>query len=339
MVEKQHISDQRIISCLNLDYGIEVTTLESLSLGADMNASVYKAEASDRKAYFVKLKLGHFQEISLAVLELLQMAGIPQLIPPIKTIRGEQTQQANGFTCIIYPFVQGQDGFNRPLTDGQWITLGKAMRQVHEVGVPLSLKTCLRQEDFSSKWREKVMSFYTHNKPLSSLDEIALKFQNFLYENRSIIQRLVECSEELSQKARSQPLELVLCHSDVHGGNILIDDKEALFIVDWDEPILAPKERDLMFIGGGVGNVWNKPYEEKLFYRGYGKTKVDWILLAYYRYERIVVDIAEYCQELLLQPTIGRDKSEMFEHFMAMFAPHGVVDTAYATEKHLLNQK
>lgn len=32
-------------------------------------------------------------------------------------------------------------------------------------------------------------------------------------------------------------------------------------IVDWDEPIMAPKERDLMFIGGGVANVWNDPSE------------------------------------------------------------------------------
>ena len=30
-----------------------------------------------------------------------------------------------------------------------------------------------------------------------------------------------------------------------------------------------PKERDLMFIGGGVANVWNKPHEETLFYKGY----------------------------------------------------------------------
>ncbi len=32
---------------------------------------------------------------------------------------------------------------------------------------------------------------------------------------------------------------------------MLIDANDALYIVDWDNPILAPKERDLMFIGGG----------------------------------------------------------------------------------------
>ena len=28
---------------------------------------------------------------------------------------------------------------------------------------------------------------------------------------------------------------------------------------------MAPKERDLMFIGGGVANVWNHPSEEIAF--------------------------------------------------------------------------
>lgn len=31
---------------------------------------------------------------------------------------------------------------------------------------------------------------------------------------------------------------------------------------------MAPKERNLMFIGGGVANVWNNPREEKFFYKG-----------------------------------------------------------------------
>lgn len=53
------------------------------------------------------------------------------------------------------------------------------------------------------------------------------------------------------------------------------------YLVDWDDPIMAPKERDLMFIGGGVGNVWNRSHEEELFYEGYGKVDVNPVLLAY----------------------------------------------------------
>jgi spectinomycin phosphotransferase len=90
------------------------------------------------------------------------------------------------------------------------------------------------------------------------------------------------------------------------------------YIVDWDEPIMAPKERDLMFIGGGVCNVWNNPSEEALFYKGYGKTEINKTILAYYRHERIVEDIAEYSQILLFTKVRTEDKLEMYKHFIAM---------------------
>ncbi len=32
----------------------------------------------------------------------------------------------------------------------------------------------------------------------------------------------------------------------------MIDKEEALYIVDWDTLIFAPKERELMFIGAGI---------------------------------------------------------------------------------------
>ncbi len=66
-------------------------------------------------------------------MELLHDAGIQQIIPPIKTIHGRPTQRIEDFTLIVYPFVEGQDGFSRDLTDDQWIKLGKALRQVHEI--------------------------------------------------------------------------------------------------------------------------------------------------------------------------------------------------------------
>lgn len=90
-----------------------------------------------------------------------------------------------------------------------------------------------------------------------------------------------------------------------------------------------------MFIGGGVGNVWNKPHEEKLFYKGYGKTELNSDILAYYRHERIVEDIAEYGQELLLKTSGGEDRLEMYKQFVGMFEPRGVVDIAFETDEGL----
>ena len=112
-------------------------------------------------------------------------------------------------------------------------------------------------------------------------------------EHMPTIQRLVDRAEQLGQKAaKINRLNSCLCHSDIHGGNVLMDENDIIYIVDWDEPIMAPKERDLMFIGGGVANVWNKPHEEEFFYKGYGKTEINMTILAYYRHERIVEDIA-----------------------------------------------
>ena len=335
MLEKHPLSGPIIIRCLNTHYGIEVASLTFLPLGADMNASVYKVQTLDQKSYFIKLKTGHHHDTSVEIVELLRSAGIRQIIPPVKTIHGRTTQRIDDFTLIVYPFVDGQDGFNRNLTDDQWTTLGKALRQVHEVEVPLPIQNRIRKETYSAKWREIVRSIYVHIEAEPIADEIALKLQKFMKKNMLAIRRLVNRAQQLGEKLQNQSPKFVLCHSDIHAGNVLIDGNNTIYIVDWDEPIMAPKERDLMFIGGGVGNVWNKPHEEKLFYKGYGKTEVDSTILAYYRHERIVEDIALYSRELLLTTARGKDRPEMYRQFIDMFAPQGVVEIAFKTDEGL----
>lgn len=336
MIEKQSISDQCIIDCLNTDYGIKVATLTFIPLGADMDASVYKAETHDQSSYFIKLKRGHHHDIGAIIQLLLHGAGIPQIISPIRTNHGQPTHHIDDFTLIVYPFIEGQDGFSCDLTNDQWITLGKALKQVHEFHLPPLIKNQIKQESYSSKWREAVRSIYTHiDAEPRVADDIALKLLTFMKEQRGTIQRLVNRAEQLGQKIQKQSPEFVLCHSDIHGGNVLIASDGTLYIVDWDEPIMAPKERDLMFIGGGIGNVWNDPQEMAYFYKGYGNTTINSSILAYYRYERIVQDIAEYAQALLQQSldTTHKNKSEMYNHFTSMFDPQGVVDIAFKTDK------
>jgi spectinomycin phosphotransferase len=333
MLEKQSLSDELIINHLKTDYGIEVSTLTFLPIGADMNASVYRAQSFDQKSYFIKLKLGHHHDIGVVVMELLHNSRVPLIIPPIKTLKGQLIQRIEGFTLIAFPFVKGQDGFSCHLTDDQWIKLGHAMRQVHELHVPLSLQNKLRKEIYSPKWRDGVRSLYVHIEGTLTGDEVALKLLKFMKMNLSTIRRLVDRAEQLGQKLQDQSPKFVLCHTDIHGGNVLIDERnDAIYIVDWDEPMMAPKERDLMFIGGGVGNVWNKLHEDKSFYKGYGKTEIDLTILAYYRHERIIEDIAIYGNELLLTTAGGENRLEMYKQFVGMFEPHGVVDIAFKTD-------
>ncbi len=328
MLEKQALANQRIMDYLNTYYGIEVVKLTLLPLGADMNASVYKACAKNQLSYFVKLKLGTHHDMSMSIIELLQNAGVQQIIPPIKTTLGQSIQNIDDFHLIVYPFIEGQNGFNRTLTDEQWLILGKALKQIHEMDIPVSIQHQLRRETYSPKWREKVRSLDKTIKAKPTGDEIAQVLLAFMKENRVAIHRLVDNAEQLAQKLQNDSSQFVLCHSDLHGGNVLINGN--VYIVDWDEPMMAPKERDLMFIGGGVGNVWNKQHEETLFYKGYGKTNVNITMLAYYRNERIVEDIAIYAQNLLLT-TGGADRREMFKHFRDMFEPRGVIEIAFET--------
>src|SRR5262245_17213647 len=106
MLENQIISTNSIIDCLQADYGIKITSLRYLPVGADLNASVYKAQTHDNKFYFIKLKRNYNHNISLAITKLLYEAGIRQIILPIKTIHGLQTQRIDNYTIIVYPFIE-----------------------------------------------------------------------------------------------------------------------------------------------------------------------------------------------------------------------------------------
>lgn len=335
MTEKELLSDQQVIACLNTDYGVEVALLSLLPLGAEINASVYRAQAHGGESYFVKLKRGHHNNVSTTLLPLLQMAGIKHIIPPIKTIHGKAILYIADYTLIVYPFIEGQNAFSHILTNAQWIALGKALRQVHGFSPPPSLHSQIKQETYSPKWRDAVRSLYSNLKTKHSKDKTALKLAAFMNKHHREVHRLVDGAERLCEMIQHLSPKFVLCHSDIHGGNVLVDKNDAIYIVDWDEPIMAPKERDLMFIGGGVANVWNNPHEQDFFYKGYGKTEINRAILAYYRHERIVEDIAHYGQCLLLTDSGGEQRKIMYKHFKGMFAPLGVVDIAFKTDESL----
>jgi spectinomycin phosphotransferase len=162
---------------------------------------------------------------------------------------------------------------------------------------------------------------------------VAGEVLELLQARRAVILDLVERTEQLAAALKAQVPAFVVCHSDLHAGNLHITGDGTLYIVDWDNPILAPKERDLMYAGAGLCGAGRRPQEEEaLFYMGYGQTVVDTAALAYYRYERIIQDIAVYCEQLLLSGEGGEDRVPSLHYLASNFLPDGTIEIARAAE-------
>src|SRR5262249_7705736 len=150
------------------------------------------------------------------------------------------------------------------------------------------------------------------------------------------INDLIGRTERLAAVLTTQALEYVVCHADIHWNNLLIDAKDVLHVVDWDTLILAPKERDLMFVRGGqYGDQATPEQEESLFFRGYGAADLNPAALAYYRYERIIEDIAAYTEQILLTDSQrgGQDRIDGLRRLSGQFEPGAVIDLSYQAEK------
>ncbi len=315
-----------IIQNLTQFYGINVNTLTPIEKGADANALVYRSEK-----FFIKIIKGKHKSINLDVMELLKASGLKHIIYPIKTLDGKSAQYLEEFTLIVYPFIEGQDGFSQSLTENQWQILGSELRKLHEIKVPDALQKQLPQETYSAKFRNAVATLYKRLDTITATDNVALEFIDSLKKNSKTVHKLVTRAGELAQELKNDSAQFVLCHTDIHAGNVMIKEDD-IYLVDWDAPIMAPKERDLMFIGGGVGNMWNLPEEEILFYQGYGETEVNHSILSYYRHERIVQDISEFAECILYSKSSNENKMENYKHFKAMFEPNGVIDTAFRSD-------
>lgn len=332
MLEKPGIPDDLIHSSLQDEYGIHAFDLTFLPLGADLGTAVYRVVAHDGTAFFLKLRKG-FDQITVTVPRFLRSHGSEAILVPIETKSRQYWADFGEYKMILYPFIEGKDGFERELTDDQRRTLGAALKGIHSAPVTPELQKLIPREEFDPRWRQSLKSIQAQIENNSYEEDTAEKLAEFMKSRKDEIDHLIERAEGLAAELQANLLKLVLCHTDFHGGNVLISETGALYIVDWDNPLLAPKERDLMFIGGGIDYNWKSKREEAVFYEGYGETKIDLAALGYYRYERIIQDLAVIGEQLLLTDEGGADRERSYGWFMSNFEPGSTIEIAEKTDE------
>ncbi len=336
MLEKPDLKDEKIVDCLRDEFGLKIAQVTFLPLGADRDTAVYRADAADGTPYFVKLRRGDFPDTTVAVPKLLHDQGIAQIIAPLATSSGNLWAALENFNVILSPFVEGRDGSEVGLTDQHWVELGRVLKGLHTAVLPQAVVERIPREIFSPYWRERVRNFQAQVESTTFADPVSAELAAFLRAKRDVVSDLINRAERLAAALQKQPLEWVVCHADIHAWNVLITPDGTFYVVDWDTLTFAPKERDLMFFGGGFFQNQRSPEEEeRLFYQGYGQTQADPVALAYYRYERIVQDISAYCEDILLTEGESQDRKNGLRQIMGQFLPGEVIEMTYRAGKNL----
>jgi spectinomycin phosphotransferase len=251
------------------------------------------------------------------------------LLPPLTTHSGQLRAELAPFRVILHPCAEGRNGFEVDLSDGQRVEFGAALRRFHATAFPPAITRDVPRETFSPRWRERVKYFLDHVADEAFDDPVSAELAAFLNAHRLETLDLVDRSERLALSFQAHSPPFLLCHADIHAWNLLIDARGALYLVDWDTLIFAPRERDLMFVGAGLGGNGHSPQEEiALFYQGYGPVQVDPAGIAYYRHERIVEDIAVLCEQILLTRAGGQDREQSLEYLKSNYLPGGTMEMA-----------
>ncbi len=323
MPEPLAIADDEVLERLHARFDLDADAVEFLPLGNDADAWVYRVRGRDG-GRFLKIRRGTVNEAALAVPRLLTARGIEHLIAPIPTLTGALFDEGD-LAFVLFPFVEGESGGEAGMSAAQWAELGATIRAIHDLPPDGEFRSILRLEDFVPT---KIGMLREVEERIHSADHdddpSRLELVGFFRSHRDELERLVTWTEALAPLARDRARPTVICHADIHAWNVLVSPEGDIVIVDWDSAMIAPRERDLMFVDGVAGGHAADP---TAFFEGYGDVEVDPVAMAYYRVEWAVQDIAEFAARVFLDPDTGvGTKAESVETIVTMFAPGNEID-------------
>ena len=331
MREPPKIPEERLRACLQDHYALVLVTLEFLPVGLDYQAGVYRVVSEQGSPYLLKVTSRPLYEPGCLVPRYLREQGIVSVVAPLPTWSGALWTRLEEWTVIVYPFIDGDTSWTG-MTDEQWKELGTVFQRIHQVILPPFGFESLRKETFDpTEYARWVRAFETqHVQALDGRSASERALRSSWMAHQPTIHTVVTSLEKLAGVLRSRTLPYVICHADLHPANLLRDPLGHVFVIDWDEVMLAPKERDFLFVKEPSAD------SEPAFFQGYGQTEIDWFALTYFRYERVVQDLIACAQEVFFRDDLGEGtKADSVQLFHAILAQGGEIDAAAQASVHL----
>ena len=315
---------------IHKEYGFSIADIEKLNSGFDANTMVFKVSSTEQRDFFLKIRSKYFSESCINVpFWLSKEAGLANIIDPIETMDKKLYVKESSSYIMMYPYIIGKSGWDVTLTKEQFIEFGRFMYKLHSVKLPNDYLETIPMDKYNRKHIETVKKYLKNHKRQLSNDSIIMEFSTALEINQSAISEIIYYLENTTNEISRE--KICLCHGDINAGNLLFG-KNDLYIVDWDTLVLASREKDLMYIGGGIGNKWNNNDDIEYFYKGYGQEiEIDKNLIKYHRCKRIIQDIFYFVNEINDLKYGNERRNSVLKVFKSLFEAENVVEMALKT--------
>ncbi len=329
MREQPKIPDEHLRACLQDQYDLITVTLEFLPRGKDSHAGVYRVVSEQGTPYLLKVTSRPLYEPGCLVPRYLRDQGITSVVAPFPTKSHALWTKLVDWTVIVYPFLDGDTSLTG-MTDEQWKEVGIIFKRIHQVLLPPEGFSSLRKETFDpTAYTRWVHAFETrHLKPRLGGSGSSRALRASWVAHQSTIHKAVTSLEKLAEVLKARTFPYVICHADLHAANLLRDRHGHVFVIDWDEVMLAPKERDFIFI---------RQPQADAFWEGYGVIQMDWMLLSYYLWERVVQDVIEDAQNVCFRDDWAEetrtDVARLFHEYLSEAGSN--LNAAYEASAHL----
>ena len=246
MLVEPAVDRSALTSAVHQHYGFTVASIEFVPVG--WGTVGYRLSTADGSQYFLKLwpdpqrAAGALDR--LPVVQELHAHGL-RVPYPLATTTNELSVEVSAGVIALFPFLAGASLPDWPLWPRSvLLEIGRTVRQLH--AIPLDLPF---HEDFTASWREVLSPYYG--------GEVLAPYETEL---RGQLDRL----DELRAVALTVPTRSVVTHTDLYGGNMLVDDEGRISVLDWDDVRLAPPEYDLCLLLHGVQPVDGRALETVL---------------------------------------------------------------------------
>jgi spectinomycin phosphotransferase len=250
MREEPPIARDRIRACLQDHYHITPATIDFLPLGKDSRAGAYRVTNASGISYFLKVTSRSLYKPGCLVPRHLHDQGIAGVVAPIPTRNNALWTAVGDWTMVAYPYVDGELGW-ATMTDEFWNATGTVLKQIHEVELPASGFDGLRRESFDpslyASSLEEIEAQLAVSTATATASERTLRASWTRYRPR--IRALLSALSQLAAVLRGQASRSVICHADLHPNNLLRKGEGEVYVVDWDDVMLGPRERDFIFVG------------------------------------------------------------------------------------------